>query len=118
MRALTNGQSGTERGSHGGPRNKDSNLSVVMGGRGTRRGNQTQPNREGIKPVIQGTDNGRLLLRGGEVAEVLGISRALAYRWMQERKLPVVTITGSRSIRVPREALMEWIREQTQKSCA
>jgi excisionase family DNA binding protein len=54
-----------------------------------------------------------LLLRGGEVAEVLGCSRALAYRWMAAGVIPTVRVPGSRSIRVPREALMKWISEHT-----
>jgi excisionase family DNA binding protein len=68
------------------------------------------------KKMNQGmTNNGRLLLRGGEVAELLGISRALAYQWMAQRVIPVVSIPGSRSIRVPREALMGWIEAQTER---
>ncbi|OPZ80345.1 MAG: Helix-turn-helix domain protein [bacterium ADurb.Bin429] len=53
-----------------------------------------------------------LLLRGGEVAELLGISRALAYRWMSTGVLPV--IRRGRSIRVPRAALLRWIDEHTE----
>lgn len=56
-----------------------------------------------------------LLLRGAEVAETLGISRALAYRWMQGNILPIVRVSGSRSIRVPREALLKWIESNTQR---
>jgi len=48
-----------------------------------------------------------LLLRGGEVAKVLGVSRAMAYRLMQRGELPVVRI-GS-CVRVPAEALRAWI---------
>jgi excisionase family DNA binding protein len=55
-----------------------------------------------------------LLLRGREVAEELGISRALAYRWMQSGVLPVVRVLGSRSVRVPRAALLAWIDQQTE----
>jgi excisionase family DNA binding protein len=56
--------------------------------------------------------SGRLLLRGGEVANVLGISRALAYRWMQNGTLP--TIRVSKSVRVPSEGLRAWIERTTQ----
>jgi excisionase family DNA binding protein len=52
-----------------------------------------------------------LLLRGGEVAETLGISRALAYRWMQNGTLP--TIRVSRSVRVPHDGLLRWIERNT-----
>jgi excisionase family DNA binding protein len=55
-----------------------------------------------------------LLLRGREVAEELGISRALAYRWMKEGVLPVVKVPNSRAVRVPSEALHEWINDHTQ----
>lgn len=37
----------------------------------------------------------KLLLRGPEVAELLGISKALAYRWMRAGILPVVRVSGS-----------------------
>jgi excisionase family DNA binding protein len=52
-----------------------------------------------------------LLLRGPEIAEALGISRALAYRWMKNGTLPTVRVI--RSVRVPREALLDWIRRNT-----
>jgi excisionase family DNA binding protein len=52
-----------------------------------------------------------LLLRGGEVAEALGISRALAYRWMQNGILPTVRV--SRSVRVPHDGLLLWIERNT-----
>lgn len=54
-----------------------------------------------------------LLLRGTEVAELLGISRALAYRWMAAGVLPTVRVPGSRSVRVPRGALLNWIDQRT-----
>jgi len=55
-----------------------------------------------------------LLLRGVEVAGELGISRALAYRWMQNGVLPVVRVAGSRAVRVPRAALVKWVEQNTQ----
>jgi excisionase family DNA binding protein len=58
----------------------------------------------------------KLLLRGGEVAEALGISRALAYRWMQNGILPTVGV--SRAVRVPRGALLDWIKRNTQSDKA
>lgn len=56
-----------------------------------------------------------LLLTGGEVAEELRVSRALAYRWMQTGVLPVVRVFGSRTVRVPRAALQEWIQQNTNR---
>lgn len=55
------------------------------------------------------------LLKGGEVAKVLNISRALAYRWMAHGVLPVFRVPGSRSIRVPKAALEKWIERQTEE---
>ena len=57
-----------------------------------------------------------LLLRGPEVAEELGISRALAYRWMASGILPTVRV--ARAVRVPREALLAWIASQTKSGAA
>lgn len=56
-----------------------------------------------------------LLLRGGEVAELLGCSRAIAYKWMGAGIIPTVRVGGSRAIRVPRAALLKWIEEHTQQ---
>ncbi|MGA2772545.1 MAG: helix-turn-helix domain-containing protein [Bryobacteraceae bacterium] len=56
-----------------------------------------------------------LLLRGEEVAEVLGCSRALAYQWMAANRIPTVRVPGSRTIRVPRAALLKWIEEHTEQ---
>jgi excisionase family DNA binding protein len=53
------------------------------------------------------------LLRGGEVAGLLNISRALAYRWMQAGVLPVVRV--GRTVRVPRSACLRWIEQNTQQ---
>jgi excisionase family DNA binding protein len=57
-----------------------------------------------------------LLLRGPEVARELGISRALAYRWMAAGILPTVRISGSKAIRVPRGALIAWIENNTKQA--
>jgi excisionase family DNA binding protein len=57
-----------------------------------------------------------LLLRGIEVAATLGISRALAYRWMQDGTLPVLRAPSGRVVRVPRAALEQWIAENTRKA--
>ena len=55
-----------------------------------------------------------LLLRGQEVAELIGCSRALAYRLMQRGVIPTVRIPGGKTVRVPRRALVEWITANTQ----
>ena len=56
-----------------------------------------------------------LLLRGGEAAELCGCSRSLMFKWMAANVVPVVRVPGSRTIRVPREALLKWIEERTQQ---
>jgi excisionase family DNA binding protein len=56
-----------------------------------------------------------LLLRPGEVAEVLGCSRSLAYKWAAAGVLPTVRVANSRAIRVPKQALIEWIAAHTEK---
>jgi excisionase family DNA binding protein len=55
----------------------------------------------------------RLLLRPREVAEELGISRALAYRWAQQGIIPSIRV--GRSVRIPHDALLAWIAAQTQQ---
>ena len=56
----------------------------------------------------------RLLLRGGEVADLIGCSRAMAYRLMQRGLIPVVRVGDGKTIRVPRQALLQWIEANTQ----
>jgi excisionase family DNA binding protein len=50
-----------------------------------------------------------LLLRMGEVAELLQVSRATVYRMAADGELPVVSIRGK--LRVPRRALEAWLAE-------
>lgn len=71
-------------------------------------------NKNGFHVDQAGASQLRLLLRGSEVAVALGISRALAYRWMAGGVLPVVR--RGRSVRVPREALHRWIQENTEQA--
>jgi excisionase family DNA binding protein len=52
-------------------------------------------------------------LRSREVARRLNISLATAYRWIKAEVLPVVRITGARSMRVPEGALEQWIKGNT-----
>jgi len=70
--------------------------------------------------IQQGTarhqEQERLLLRGGEVAQMLGISRALAFRWMHVGLLPTVRMPGCRSVRVPKAALLRLIEQRTQEA--
>lgn len=65
-------------------------------------------------PQIPSVSALRLLLRGPEVAQALGISRALAYKWMADGTLPTVRI--SRSVRVPHAALLAWIEANTSQT--
>ncbi len=52
-----------------------------------------------------------LLLRAEEVAKLLGLSRSMVFQMLASGELPVVRF--GRSVRVPREALDEWIKERT-----
>jgi excisionase family DNA binding protein len=53
----------------------------------------------------------RLALTIEEAAELLSISRSLAYRWAKDGTLP--TIRVGNAVRVPRRALEAWIEERT-----
>ena len=55
----------------------------------------------------------KLLLNAREVAALLNISRALAYRWMQDGTLPALRAPLGRVVRVPRAALEQWVQENT-----
>jgi excisionase family DNA binding protein len=59
------------------------------------------------------TENESILLRGEEVADLLGVSRAKAYRLMQRREIPVVMF--GKSVRCPRESLLGFIRQRTEQ---
>jgi len=59
------------------------------------------------------TQNTQLLLTAHEVAALLKISRALAYRWMQDGTLPALRAPQGRIVRVPRAALEQWIDRNT-----
>ncbi|MBI3945997.1 MAG: helix-turn-helix domain-containing protein [Armatimonadetes bacterium] len=56
------------------------------------------------------------LLRAEEVAEILNVKRACAYRLMQHEVLPVVRL--NRAVRVPKSELERWIREHTERERA
>lgn len=53
----------------------------------------------------------RLALTIDDAAELLSISRSLAYRWAKDGTLP--TIRVGNAVRVPRRALEAWIEERT-----
>jgi excisionase family DNA binding protein len=55
-------------------------------------------------------------LRGSKVAQALGVSRALAYKWMASGVLP--TVRRGRVIRVPQAALQAWIAKNTKQPAA
>ena len=58
--------------------------------------------------------NQKLLLKPTEAAELLGISRSRAYELIAAGVLPSVRL-GS-SVRVPLDALREWIKKQQTNS--
>ena len=53
-----------------------------------------------------------LLLRAEQVATALKIGRSKAYEMMSTGQLPVVRI--GRSVRVPTDALRDWVRTHSQ----
>jgi len=53
-----------------------------------------------------------LTLNALDVAEVLGISRAAAFELVRSRGFPRMNV-GKR-ILIPKDAFLEWIREQTE----
>jgi excisionase family DNA binding protein len=52
-----------------------------------------------------------LLLRATEVGKLLGVGRSKVFAMVAAGQLPAIRI--GRSVRVPREALERWVREQT-----
>ncbi len=54
-----------------------------------------------------------LLLRAVEVAQLMGCSRAQAYRLMQLGLIPTIRLPGGKSVRVPRERFLQWIEANT-----
>ncbi len=55
----------------------------------------------------------RLLLRPTEAAEVLGVGNSKIYELIAEGVIPTVQV--GRRLRIPLEALRNWIRQETGK---
>ena len=55
----------------------------------------------------------RQLLRAQEVATVLSLSRSKVFQLIASGELPAVRI--GRSVRVPAQALREWVEQQTEQ---
>jgi excisionase family DNA binding protein len=66
-----------------------------------------------VEALLTATAAQPLLLRGAEVAQLLGIGRSKAYELMARRELPTIRI--GQSIRVPKHALVAWIEERTRR---
>ena len=54
--------------------------------------------------------NDRLMLRPGEAADAIGVSRSKAYELIAAGAIPSVKVGGC--VRVPVDALREWINTQ------
>jgi len=52
----------------------------------------------------------KLLLKPGEVAQILGIGRSLVYELIARREIPSVRL--GRCIRIPAESLQRWLKDQ------
>ncbi len=61
-----------------------------------------------------GTTTERLLLTVEEAARCLGIGRTLAWQLVRQGELPVVRL--GRCVRVPAQALQEWIARQVKEA--
>lgn len=55
--------------------------------------------------------DGRLLLRPSEVADALALGRTTVYGMIQRGELPTLRIGAA--VRIPIDALREWIAERT-----
>lgn len=58
-------------------------------------------------------DTNKLLFKPAEAADVMGVSRAKAYELIAQGTIPSIRLGGS--LRVPVDALRQWIANQTQK---
>lgn len=58
----------------------------------------------------------RILLRPEEAAAAIGVSRSKAYELIASKQIPSVRIGAS--VRVPIQALREWIESQLESSTA
>ena len=56
----------------------------------------------------------RLMLRPAEAAEALGISRSKVYELIASGQIPSIRLGGS--VRVPVQALREWIENELEKN--
>lgn len=63
---------------------------------------------------ITGSGSMPLLLRVGDAARLLAIGRSKAYRLVGDGTLPAIRV--GESIRIPRDALLQWISEQLDAS--
>ena len=75
--------------------------------------NDVAPTTWTASEAVVASDN-VVLLRALDVARLLGLSRSQTYQMMADGRLPVVRI--GRAVRVPKQALAEWIRSNTAKS--
>ena len=61
----------------------------------------------------------KIMLRPGEAAEAIGLGRSTIYAMIASGELPAVRVgAGGRSVRIPVEALREWINARLQNSTA
>jgi len=58
----------------------------------------------------------RLAYRVPEAAALVGVSRTMAYALIAQKRWPVIRV--GKSMRVPAEALREWVRRQTRRGGA
>lgn len=61
--------------------------------------------------------NERIMYRIPEAAQKMGVSRAYLYVLVKKGRIPCVRI-GPNAVRIPCEALAEWVRENTMQEAA
>ena len=88
-------------------RSRSRNLEVSNGRRG---GGAGEPAPHPVPPEAGGS----MLVDSRGLAQLLGIGRTNAYQLMLRGEVPTIRI--GRCVRVPRDGLAEWIRENTAAS--
>ena len=64
------------------------------------------------RSIYKNTDELPMFLTVMDVANLLGISLAIAYELVREENFPKLKIVQGRTI-IPRDRLLEWLDEQT-----
>lgn len=58
----------------------------------------------------------KAFLRIPEVAEIIGLGKSATYKLVSDGHIPSVKLAGTKCVRVPRESLERWVKEQTESA--